>query len=441
MDTDTTPFKPASVWTLAWPSIIANLCNALVNISHIKIIGALGTTAVAAVTTNQRFFFFFMAILLGLSAATTATVARASGARQPALAASYTWNAVWIAVALTAALSTVVFLFPTFFVAPFHLEPEAANYAASLIRWISVFNMLFAVGMILTTALRATGNVISPMIYTVILTVTNGALVYAFTYGKVGLPPLGIFGMPAGIGLATLIVNGALIYLWLSGRLSLASGHRMGMNRSQARELMNIGLPAALEQGLVQGGFLIFLALVAGFGTAPYAAYGVGVSLLTVSIVVGFGFSIAGATLVGQYIGAKQPDMARESGWRATRLAVATMTGIAILIAFWAEPIARFLVDDDAVVEHTVLFIYILAAIHPLMGIELTLAGALRGAGDTRFPLFSSLCGLVFGRIGLAWLFVSLDLSVVWVYCSLAGEYLIKASLITWRYHSGAWLK
>ncbi len=441
MNTDTAPFKPASVWTLAWPSIIANLCNALVNISHIKIIGALGTTAVAAVTTNQRFFFFLMAILMGLSAATTATVARSWGARQPALAASYTWNAVWIAVALTAAISLIVFLFPTFFVAPFHLEAEAAAYAATLIRWISVFNMLFAVGMILTTALRATGNVISPMIYTAILTTTNGVLVYAFTYGKVGLPSLGIFGMPAGIGLATLIVNGSLIYLWLSGRLSLASGHRTGMNRSQARELMDIGLPAALEQGLVQGGFLIFLALVAGFGTAPYAAYGVGVSLLTVSIVVGFGFSIAGATLVGQYIGAKQPDMARKSGWRATGLAVATMTGIAVLIALWAEPIARFLVDDDEVVAHTVLFIYILAAIHPLMGIELTLAGALRGAGDTGFPLFSSLCGLVFGRIGLAWLFVSLDLSVVWVYCSLAGEYFIKASLITWRYQSSAWLK
>ncbi|MGI9294117.1 MAG: MATE family efflux transporter, partial [Pseudomonadales bacterium] len=148
LDTDSTPFKPASVWTLAWPSIVANLFNALVNLSHIKIVGALGTAAVAAVTTNQRFFFFLMAVLMGLSAATTATVARSWGARQPAAAASYTWNAVWIAVLLTAAISLVVFTFPELFVAPFHLEPEAAEYAAILIRWISVFNMLFAVGMI-----------------------------------------------------------------------------------------------------------------------------------------------------------------------------------------------------------------------------------------------------------------------------------------------------
>lgn len=68
-------------------------------------------------------------------------------------------------------------------------------------------------------------------------------------------------------------------------------------------------------------------------------------------------------------------------------------------------------------------------------------AGALRGAGDTRFPLLSSLCGLVFGRIGLAWLFVAVDLSVIWVYCSLAAEYFIKAGLVTWRYLSAAWLK
>lgn len=441
LTSDSTAFEPASVWTLAWPSIVANLCHALVNLSHIKIIGALGTAAVAAVTTNQRFFFFLMALLMGLSTATTATVARSWGARQPAAAASYTWNAVWIAVLLTAAISLVVFAFPQLLVTPFHLEPQAAAYAAILIRWISAFNVVFAVGIILTTAMRATGDVISPMIYTAILTAANGALVYAFTYGKIGLPRLDIYGMPAGIGLAAIIVNGALIYWWMSGRLSLASRQHAGFSREKARELLNIGLPAALEQGLVQGGFLIFLALVAGFGTAPYAAYGIGVSLLTVSIVVGFGFSIAGATLVGQYIGAKQPHMARKSGWHATGLAVATMTGIAVLIAFWAEPIARFFVDDDEVVAHTVLFIYILAAVHPLIGIELTLAGALRGAGDTRFPLFSSLCGLIFGRIGLAWLFISLDLSVVWVYCSLVGEYSIKASLIVWRYHSGAWLK
>jgi putative MATE family efflux protein len=279
------------------------------------------------------------------------------------------------------------------------------------------------------------------MLYTVVLSFANIGLVFSLSFGYFGLPNLGIYGVPWGIGLATAIVNIALIWLWLGNRFSLKANWRESFNREKTRELLRIGLPSAIEQGIVQLGFLVFLALVAGYGTAPYAAYGIGVSLLTVSIVVGFGFSIAGATLVGQLLGAKQYEEARASGWRATVLAMISMTVFGALIAFNAETITRFMVDDDEVVKHTVNFIYILAAAHPLMAIELTLAGALRGAGDTRFPLISTMAGLVFGRIGMALLFIAMDLSVTWVYTAMAGDYVIKASLIMWRYRSGVWLK
>lgn len=431
----------STVWKLAWPNIVSNLCYSLVNIGHIKIVAALGTAAVAAVTTNQRFFFFLMAVLMGLSTAVTSTVARSWGAKRYADAAQYTINAQWIAILIAGLLSIIVFIFPVQIVSPFGLEPEAAHYAAEIIRWISIFNVLFAIGLILTAAMRAAGDVISPMLYTVVLSFANIVLVFSLSFGYLGLPNLGIYGVPWGVGLATAIVNVVLIWLWLNNRFTLKANWRQGYDRDKTRELLRLGLPSAIEQGIVQLGFLVFLALVADYGTAPYAAYGIGVSLLTVSIVVGFGFSIAGATMVGQLLGAKQYEAARTSGWRATYLAVVSMTVFGALIALNAEAITRFMVDDDAVVSHTVTFIYILAAAHPLMAIEFTLAGALRGAGDTRFPLISTLAGLVFGRIGLALLFIAMDLSVTWVYTALAADYVIKACLILMRYRSGVWLK
>ena len=202
---------------------------------------------------------------------------------------------------------------------------------------------------------------------------------------------------------------------------------------------MHIGYPAGVEQFVFQIGFIAFLWLVAFFGTAPYAAYGVGVQILSISFVVGFGFSIAGATLVGQHMGAGDFEGAVKSGWKALQLAIGSMVALSLVIAFFATDIARFLIDDDEVVRLTVIFIYIMALVQPLMAVEFTLGGCLRGAGDTRFPLITTMVGLCGVRVGLAAIFVFLDFSVEWIYAALIGDYIVKAIMLLYRFHSGKW--
>ena len=204
-------------------------------------------------------------------------------------------------------------------------------------------------------------------------------------------------------------------------------------------QLIHIGYPAGIEQFVFQIGFIAFLWLVAFYGTAPYAAYGVGVQILSISFVVGFGFSIAGATLVGQHLGADDPQGAVKSGWRALALAITSMVLLSAVIAVFAEEIARFLIDDDEVVRLTVAFIYIMALVQPLMAVEFTLGGCLRGAGDTRFPLMATMVGLCGVRVCLAAVFVLLDLPVEWIYAALIGDYVIKAVMLLVRYRNGKW--
>jgi len=75
-----------------------------------------------------------------------------------------------------------------------------------------------------------------------------------------------------------------------------------------------------------------------------------------------------------------------------------------------------------------------------MMACEITLAGALRGAGDTRFPLKSTFCGMIFGRLLPAWLFLTLGLSVYWIFAVMLFDYSIKAIMLLRRYHSRKWL-
>ena len=116
-----------------------------------------------------------------------------------------------------------------------------------------------------------------------------------------------------------------------------------------------------------------------------------------------------------------------------------SMVLFGIVIAIFSEDIARYLIDDDEVVRLTVVFIYIMALVQPLMAIEFTLGGCLRGAGDTRFPLVATMVGLCGIRVGLAGLFVLLEFSVEWIYAALIGDYIVKAIMLVNRFRSAKW--
>jgi Na+-driven multidrug efflux pump len=85
-------------------------------------------------------------------------------------------------------------------------------------------------------------------------------------------------------------------------------------------------------------------------------------------------------------------------------------------------------------------FIHVLAAAQPLMAADSTLGGALRGAGDTRFPLLTVIVGFYGARLGCAWLAANLlGLDLAWVWAALLGDYVLRAVLKAWRFNSGRW--
>jgi Na+-driven multidrug efflux pump len=205
--------------------------------------------------------------------------------------------------------------------------------------------------------------------------------------------------------------------------------------------LLHIGYPVGLEQVVLHSGFFLFLTLIGRYyGTEAFAAYNVGVNMLNAAMVVGFGFSIAGSTLVGQHLGAGEVEAAARSGWRACTMAVAAMTLIGMIIVINAPTLAKFFLGSDQLaVIRTTEFTYIMAAMLPLLGVDMAIGGSLRGAGDTRFPLMSSFLGLIGMRCGLAALFAVYHLPVIWVYSTIIGDYMLKGSLLIWRFKSGRW--
>ena len=429
-----------NVWRLAWPTIVSNLLFTTVGFLHIKIVAQLGTTAVAAVTTGHRVFFLVQAILMGVSVAATALISRSWGAQQVRQAELVSWTSLVFSVALATVLSVPILFAPETIAGLFGLDDETTALAASFIFWLGLFNVFAAVNMMLGTALRATGDVITPLWFLLLSSVLNVTLAYLLAFGAGPLPQLGVAGVSLGGSFGAALITVAFLAFWWRGNFILKPPKPVAVDWPGFRQLIAIGAPSVLEQLIVQLAFLAFFAIVAHYGTAAYAAYGIGVTLVAFSIVIGFGFGIATATLVGQQLGAGQPELAVMAVSRSLRMSLAAMIILSILLCWFAEDLASFMIDDPQVIHLTIVFIYIIALAQPLMACEFTLGGAFRGAGDTRFPLIATFCGIILGRLIPALTFLLLGLSVNWIFLVMLFDYGIKAVLLIHRYRSRKWL-
>ena len=434
------PGASKHVWKLAWPNILSNLLFTTVGFMHIKIVAELGTSSVAAVTTGHRVFFLVQAIFMGVSVASTALVARSWGAQQHEQAERVAWTSIILSGALAALLSIPVVLVPDSIAGLFGLDAETTQLAASFIFYLGIFTIFSTTSMMLSTALRATGDVITPLWFLFFSSVLNVTFAYLLAFGIGPFPQLGVAGVALGGSVAGLVVTCAFVLFWWRGKFALKAVKRLWLDRDVARQLISIGAPAIIEQAIVQLSFLVFFAIIARYGTEAYAAYGIGISLVSFSIVIGFGFGIATATIVGQQLGAGNPDVAIAAAWRSLRMAVVAMVTLSILSALYARELAAFMIDDPLVIDLTVAFIYMIALSQPLMACEFTLAGALRGAGDTRFPLVATFCGIILGRLLPASIFAYLGFSVYWIFGVMVLDYSIKAVLLLYRFRSRAWL-
>lgn len=425
-----------NIWELAWPAITNNLIMSLVGVINIKVVGTLGAEAVATVTTGHRLFFMMQAVIMAVTVATTALVARSWGANQRAEAAHYTNVSTLLALFITLPISLVGYFAAPQIAGMFGLSDEGT---IEYLEYLSIFNIGFVLHFVISAALRGAGDTKTPLILTAITQIIDVILVYCLVNGTWIFPQMGVVGAIWGNGISFSMMSLVIFLLWTNNKFVIPFATEKSFTRERFSSLFKIGLPAGGEQILIQTGFTLYIWIVSFYGAAPYAAYGIGVNILSFSFIIGFGIAIAGSTVVGQYLGANNVEMAKKSGWQAMRSSLYAMITFAAVIVLFARPIASFMIDDPEVVDLTVTFIYILGAMQPLMAIDFSISGALRGAGDTRFPLYSTFAGMIVARLVLASYFIYAEYPVEWIYGALMADYMIKSVMLVYRFRSEKW--
>ena len=154
----------------------------------------------------------------------------------------------------------------------------------------------------------------------------------------------------------------------------------------------------------------------------------------------GFGFSMAATALVGQALGAEKPTRADRASWFATRSCLVWMGAMGVVFFFGGPWIMRAFTDDVEIIRHGAAALRVIALAQPGQAFGVVLAGSLRGAGDTRYPMVSTGLTMWLVRLPLAYLFgITLALGLAGIYLGWFADSIVLGIANYLRYRTGRW--
>ena len=205
------------------------------------------------------------------------------------------------------------------------------------------------------------------------------------------------------------------------------------------RKVLSIAQVFALEQFEIQA--ITMFARTYRRGTADFAAHQIGINISGLSFAPSMAFGVAATTLVGQSLGAGEKQKAKEYADIIHHMAIFIACAVGVLFLLFSHPFARLYNKEVEVVALAGLVLKILALAQPGQSTQLTLAGALRGAGDTMYPLYASIFGIWIFRVFIAYVFVSIfkwGLVGAWIF-SIGSIY--KSRSCIFKISSSGWTK
>jgi len=410
------PMTQRRVLGLAFPIIGENLLQAAVGIIDTLMIARVGSAALAGVGVSLEIVFFMIAILSSVSIGGTVLISQAIGAGEGNRANSLARQTVLWGFMLSIPLGIIGYLAAPALIGVFHTEPDVEQHAITYLQITAGAILTLLMTFVCGAVLRGAGDSRSPFWASVAANQVKVVLSYGLIFGNFGLPRLEVAGSAISSSIARGVAVVILLWVLSSGtrKVTIRAAGSWLPKLATVRQLLTLGVPAAIEQMLISGGFTAMISIVAVIGTPALAAQQISFNSLSLAILPGFGFAIATTALVGQSIGARRPDHARAAARIANRWATIWLGAAALIYILLSEQIVRIYTDDQAVVDQGSAAMKAIGLGLPLWASWTVHGGALRGSGDTRSPLIFGASAMWLAVL-LSWVLVNFFDGQLWM--------------------------
>lgn len=430
-----------AIFLLAIPMVLEMVMESLFALSDVFFVARVGASAVATVGLTESMMIVVYTLAMGIAISGTAVVARRIGEKD----ADGAGRAAVQVIALGAIIASALALF-------------GAVTAPSLLRLMGASDDVLQTG---TTFARVMlGGSLTAFLLFIVNATFRGAgdaavsmrVLWLANGINILLGPLLIFGVGpfprmgvTGAAVATTIGRGIGLLFALS-RLTRGSGHlrvrreHLVLEFDTMRTMLRMSVNGTFQVLVGSLSWIVLVRLMAAFGSAAMAGYTIAVRMVMFAMLPAWGLGNAAATMVGQALGAKDPDRAERAVWTAARYNVAFLGIVGLTFALFAPAIVAGFTSDVAVAEVAVFGLRVMALGFPLFAFGMVLTQSFNGAGDTATPTRINIGVFWLFEIPLAWLLTRHSgMGAHAVFVSITAAYSALAAVSTVLFRRGHW--
>ncbi|MDQ3100255.1 MAG: MATE family efflux transporter [Bacteroidota bacterium] len=430
-----------AIFLLSIPMVLEMAMESLFALVDVFFVSRLGVDAVATVGLTESVLMIIYSLSWGLGMGITAVVARRTGEKDPEGAARSAMQGMLLAIGIGLVVAIPGILWAGSILKLMGAEASVIEQGTSYMQMMLGGNVVILLIFGLNAIFRGAGDAAIAMRSLWIANAINIVMDPLLIFGLGPFPEMGLFGAAVatnigrGIGVAYQLYH----LFGLKGRIDL-SGIPLRLEIPVMINIIKISAGGVAQFLIPSLSWIFLVRIVATFGSAAVAGYTIAVRIIVFSLLPSWGMANAASTLVGQNLGAGQPDRAQRSAWLCGHYNMIFMVIVAIFFWIAAPWLLQFFTSDQVISDHGIMALRIICLGYFFYGYGMVLAQAFNGAGDTLTPTLMNIVCFWLIEIPLAWfLAMILGWGVEGVFASIAISESALAVLSAWVFSRGKW--
>ncbi len=430
-----------AIFMLSIPMILEMMMESIFAIVDIAYVSQVSVNAVATIGLTESVITLVYAVAIGLSMAATAVVARRIGEKDIQGARESAVQAILLGILVAVLVGIIGFLYAREILALMGAEQDLIDEGYGYTKWLIGGNITILLLFLINAIFRGAGDASIAMWTLVLSNGLNIILDPIFIFGWGPIPEFGVMGAAIatniGRGTAVLFQLGILFFGW--GRIKLAVKDVV-LNLKVMFNLVKVSLGGIAQFLIGTSSWVFLMRIISEFGSEVLAGYTIAIRVMLFTLMPSWGMSNAAATLVGQNLGAKQPDRAETSVWKTGRYNAYFMAVVSVIYLFFAKTIVGWFNDNPVVIENGGLCLQIIAAGYIFYAYGMVVTQAFNGAGDTGTPTKINLVAFWLFQLPVAYLgAITFNLGAMGVFIAITtAEVLLAIIAIIW-FKKGNW--
>ncbi len=430
-----------AVFLLAVPMILEMVMEGIFSVVDAFLVSKVSEEAFATVVLTETLATLLYAIAIGISIAATAMVSRRIGEKNPKAAADAAGQAILLGIGFTVIISMIGIFFPADLLRLMGASEAVIAEGTNFTRIFLGSNIVIMLLFILNGIFRGAGNAAIAMRVLILANLLNIVLDFILIFGFGPIPALGV----TGAAIATSIGRGTAVcyqlYILFSDKsLIKLTKHHLKANWEILKKLTNVAATGSGQHLIGSASWIFLMMLIADYGTETVNGYGIAIRIFMFTFLPAWGIANAGATLIGQNLGAGLPERAETSVYRAAYLNMVFLFFVSIIYAIWAEFFIRIFNQNEQVIAVGVECLRIFCFSYAVFAFGMVIVQAFGGAGDTRTPTLINFIAFWLVQIPLAYFLAKvMQWEATGVFWSVVISETIWAGVAFYIFRKGKW--